>query len=56
MTEAPAQTQQQLSVGQIRLKRIASEIKMLKNLEKQHFQLSQSESPICGFSLHVSIR
>ena len=45
-----------LTAGQIRQKRILSEIAMLKHLKKEHFAIEQSNDAITGFSIHVSHR
>ena len=54
MAEAAGGDVANLSAGQIRQKRILSEIAMLKHLNKDHFQIEQSNDVIRGFSIHVS--
>ena len=43
-----------LTAGQIRQKRILSEIGMLKHLNPDHYAIEQSNDDITGFSIYVS--
>lgn len=45
-----------LTAGQIRQKRILSEIGMLKHLNPDHYAIEQSNDDITGFSIYVSQR
>ena len=49
------EAQGQMTAGQIRQKRILSEIAMLKHLNKNLFKIEQSNDAITGFSIHVTI-
>ena len=44
-----------MTAGQIRQKRILSEIAMLKHLNKDYFKIEQSNDNVTGFTIHVSI-
>ena len=53
---AESNTESQMTAGQIRQKRILSEIAMLKHLNKDLFKIEQSNDAVTGFSIHVSAR
>ena len=50
-----SQDQDQMSEGQIRLKRLNSEIEMLRHLNKDLFKIKCSENMATGYHIKVTI-